>query len=238
MDERPNEPAPAGNFEFEALRAARNYRHALLREFSPHLRGRVLEVGSGIGQMTERLRQLPAITHLLALEPDAAFCRQFRISFPTQPLIEGTIASLGDAAPWNAIVSINVLEHLLDDAGELARYRQALHGATGCLCLFVPARPEIYAPIDKDFGHHRRYSRPQLRQNLQDAGFQILRLHYFNCIGYFAWWLNFRVLQRRCFNVTSVRLFDRVIFPPMHAFESSVARPPLGQSLIAVAIAQ
>ena len=238
MDERPNEPAPGADFEFDALRAARNYRHALLREFSPHLRGRVLEAGSGIGQMTEQLRQLPAITHLLALEPDAAFCRQFRLAFPTQPLVEGTIASLGEAAPWNAIVSINVLEHIRDDAAELARYRQALQGAAGRLCLFVPARPEIYAPIDQDFGHHRRYTRPQLRQKLQEAGFQILRLHYFNCLGYFAWWLNFRVLQKRNFNVAAVRLFDRVIFPPVHAFETFVIRPPIGQSLLAVALAQ
>jgi len=45
------------NFEFAALQQADNYRVALLAEFAPHLRGHVLEVGSGIGQLTEVLQQ-------------------------------------------------------------------------------------------------------------------------------------------------------------------------------------
>ena len=49
MSERPNEHARTANFEFAALRAAENYRRALVREFTPHLRGRVIEIGAGIG---------------------------------------------------------------------------------------------------------------------------------------------------------------------------------------------
>ena len=60
---------------------------------------------------------------------------------------------------WNAILSINVLEHIESDADELATYFRLLKPARGALCLFVPARPDIYAPIDKDFGHFRRYTR-------------------------------------------------------------------------------
>jgi hypothetical protein len=117
----------------------------------------------------------------------------------------------------------------------LAAYRKVLAGAKGTLCLFVPARPEIYAPLDRDFGHFRRYTRSELRRKLERAGFQILRLHYYNFIGYFAWWLNFRVLQRRSFGARALRLFDRVIFPLGHGLESRICPPPIGQSLLAVA---
>ena len=48
------------------------------------------------------------------------------------------------------------------------------------------ARPEIYSEIDKDFGHFRRYTRHELRQKLERAGFQVLRLRYYNIAGYFA----------------------------------------------------
>ena len=91
---------------------------------------------------------------------------------------------------WGAVVSVNVLEHIYEDDTELARWRQKLAARGGHLCLFVPARPEIYAPIDRDFGHHRRYTRPQLRSKLEGAGFSIIRLNYFNWVGYFAWWFN------------------------------------------------
>jgi len=70
---------------------------------------------------------------------------------------------------------------------------------------------------------------------LQAAGFSIVRLNYFNCLGYFAWWFNFCVLKKRHFDVGSVIFFDRVVFPMVHMFERNVVRPPLGQSLLAVA---
>jgi hypothetical protein len=108
----------------------------------------------------------------------------------------------------------------------------------GTLCLFVPARPEIYAPLDKDFGHYRRYTRPELRRKLEQAGFQILHLRYYNFIGYFTWWMNFRVMQKRRFGVKTVRCFDRMVFPLMHEFESRVCPPPIGQSLLVMARAK
>ena len=235
MNRRPDEPALAPNFEFEALRAANNYRRALVREFTPHLRGRVLEIGAGVGQITELLRQNPEIRHLLAIEPDAALCREFRKSFPGQPLIEGTIHALGGDEVWDSLVSINVLEHIREDERELADYSRLLQREKGRICLFVPARQEIYAPIDRDFGHYRRYSKAELRGKLLKAGFEVLRLDYFNWVGYFAWWLNFCVRKQRHFEIRLVRLFDRVIFPCVYAFESRVFAPPFGQSLIAVA---
>lgn len=236
--ERPNAAASSGDFEFAALSEARNYRAALVRDFAPHLRGRVIEIGSGIGQVTTDLLRLPALDSLLCIEPDAGFCAAFRDRHPSQPLLEGTIADAPGGDGWNAILSINVLEHILDDARELSIYRRLLAVREGCVCLFVPARPEIYAPIDRDFGHHRRYIRPELERKLALAGFDVVSLRYFNVAGYFAWWLNFRVLQRRHFDVASVRAFDRTIFPLVHALETRVCAPPFGQSLMAVARAR
>ncbi len=235
MNEVPNESAATANFEFDALRAAQNYRRVLLEIFSPHLHGRVIEIGAGIGQFTEELVKLPPIQHLLALEPDTRFYPEFRKALPNQPLHEGIINTLNDPGPWHGILSINVLEHIREDEDELRAYARLLRNQRGKLCLFVPARPEIYAPIDKDFGHHRRYTRPELQKKLEQAGFKTVRLHYFNATGYFLWWLNFCVLRQRKFKVGSVRLFDRFIFPCTYGLESNLCWPPFGQSLIAVA---
>src|SRR5207237_8366385 len=105
----------------------------------------------------------------------------------------------------------------------------------GALCLFVPARQEIYAPLDKDFGHFRRYSKSELRAKLSRAGFDIVRLSYFNFIGYFAWWFIFCLMRKRTFKPSSVRGFDKLVFPVVHFVESKIVRPPIGQSLVAIA---
>jgi SAM-dependent methyltransferase len=235
MNERPNESAHTDDFEFNALREANNYRRALLKMFAPYLQGRVIEVGAGHGQLTAQLRQLSTIKHLLAVEPDPRFCAEFRKTLPDQPLLEGIITSVPDPGPWNGILSVNVLEHIREDQDELKIYSSLLKKEHGRLCLFVPARQEIYAPIDNDFGHHRRYSRDDLRRKLENAGFKILRLHYFNFIGYFAWWFSFRLMGQRKFNPSMVRLFDRLIFPVGFGLESHLAWPPIGQSLVAIA---
>lgn len=223
------------DFEFAALSEAKNYRAALMHEFNSHLHGNVLEVGAGIGQITSELLQIPKIRKLLSIEPDAKLCEQLRSQFPEHDLLQGTVRDLKSQVNWNAIVSINVLEHIENDKEELIAYHSLLRASGGALCLFVPARPEIHAPIDKDFGHFRRYTKRDLRMKLEDAGFTIGRIRYYNFIGYFAWWMSFCVLKKRSFEVSAVRLFDRAIFPLLHRFESRICAPPIGQSLIAVA---
>ncbi|HEX4263074.1 MAG TPA: methyltransferase domain-containing protein [Verrucomicrobiae bacterium] len=234
----PNATASSESFEFDALAEVTNYRAALLREFAPVLKGRVVEVGAGIGQFTREITTLPTVSDIVSIEPEAKFCEQFRQRLPGREIIQGTIDNLPAAFQPDAIVCVNVLEHIEDDLAELRKFHQRLHAQQGHFCLFVPARPEIYAPIDKDFGHFRRYTRPELRQKISAAGFTIRRLNYFNSIGYFAWWLNFCLLKKRQFDVKAVRIFDRFIFPVVNAAERNLFRPPFGQSLLAIAQAE
>jgi SAM-dependent methyltransferase len=233
--EKPNEISLTDDFEFAALREAVNYRAALVAEFAPWLRGSVVEVGAGIGQISSSLAALPAVREVVAIEPEARFCREFRRLHPQMKLVEGILDDLDPAQVCDAILCVNVLEHIRDDDRELAKFHQRLAARRGHLCLFVPARQEIYAPLDKDFGHYRRYDRAGLREKLELAGFQIIRLNYFNFAGYFAWWLNFCVRKQRKFEAGAVRFYDRAIFPLGHWLESRLTRPPIGQSLIAMA---
>lgn len=234
----PNEIAVNTSFEFEALNQAVRYRGALVQEFAPFLKGDVMEVGAGIGQTTAELARLENIKKLFAIEPDAGLAATFRETLPGIPLTVGTVADFSAQSSLDGIVSVNVLEHIEDDAAEISRYRNLLSQRRGILCAFVPARPEIYAPLDKDFGHFRRYTKPQLQDRLERAGFRVMRVDYFNVAGYFGWWLTFCLLRKRRFDPASVRFFDRCIFPFVHAFESRVMRPPFGQSLLAVAEAK
>ena len=233
--ERPNLIAATEDFEFTALSEAKNYRRALFTEFGPFLKGEVIEIGAGIGQMTEHLVSLPGVTRALAVEPDHRFCEKHRSQFPAHEILEGTAEDLAPGTSCDAILSINVLEHIGEDHAELRRYANLVQPRRGTLCLFVPARPEIYAQIDKDFGHFRRYTRQELKTKLYQAGLEIISLYYFNWVGYFAWWFNFRLLKKRMFEPGKVRFYDRSVFPLVYAMESGLFRPPFGQSLIAIA---
>jgi SAM-dependent methyltransferase len=227
--------AGPASFEFDALREAVRYRSALIREFAPWLSGRVVEIGAGIGQITELLIALPTVKEVIAVEPQASFCDVLRQKKTGAQVICGTVADLPLSTAPHALVSVNVLEHIDDDAAELLTWRRLLQAQSGHLCLFVPAGPEIYAPLDRDLGHYRRYTKSELKRKLDAAGLQIRRLFYFNSLGYLAWWLNFCLLKQRHFNPAAVRFYDRFLFPVVYAVESRLGPPPRGQSVLAVA---
>ncbi|MEK7646092.1 MAG: class I SAM-dependent methyltransferase [Patescibacteria group bacterium] len=229
-----NSEASNEDFEFKALEHAYNYRLSLIREFSKYLKGSVIEIGSGIGQMTALFRELKDISFLQCTEPDQRFSSKLREKFPDQPIFEGIARDIYKK-DWDAIVTINVLEHIEKDQEELRVYFDLLKEKRGSLCLFVPARPEIYAPLDKDFGHYRRYTKKNLTEKLAHAGFIVESIRYYNMVGYFAWWFSFCFLKQRSFNAKAVIFYDKVIFPIVYFVESRIAHPPFGQSLIVVA---
>lgn len=220
------------DFEFTALQEASNYRRTIIGEFSGELRGKVAEIGAGIGQITEEISKLPSVRSLSAVEPDPRF-HTFHTGKPWT-LIPSTSAALNHDEQWDCIILINVLEHIEEDEKELSTLYTHLKASAGSICLLVPACPELYSNLDQDFGHHRRYTRPELIRKLQAAGFQVTRCDYFNSLGYLAWGLAMTILRKRTFSKTGVRIYDRYFFPWVHWIESKVCRPFIGQSLIAV----
>ena len=130
------------------------------------------------------------------------------------------------------------MEHIEADQAEMTEYARRLRPKAGFFCILTPARPELHAPIDDDFGHFRRYTKAELRGKLEKAGFAVERIHYYNSLGYFAWLIGFKWGKSRTFKVPQVRFYDRWLFPVVHALESHVFRPPFGQSLIAIAKAK
>lgn len=231
----PNANATTEDFEFAALSEAVNYRKAILTEFSECLTGEVLEIGAGIGQISEGILALPSVSKLVAIEPDAGFRVGFRERLPHIRLIEGTTADLPAGESFDSAIMVNVLEHIEHDEAELITIRQILKPGDGRICILVPARQEIFSKLDSHFGHFRRYDKPMLRGKLERSGFQVEKLHYFNLVGYFAWAIRYKLLQGMDFDIRQVRFFDRMIFPPTNRIETLCMRPPIGQSLIAVA---
>lgn len=222
-------------FEFEALAAANRYRRAIVSELAPYLGKKVVEIGAGVGQITASLQEVPSVETILAVEPE----RDFHDAHRGRPwtLLRGTSRDVDARGDWDSAVLVNVLEHIESDVEELAWLRQLVRPATGHVCVLVPARPELYAEIDRDFGHFRRYTQPELQSKFTEAGLEMKACHYFNWAGYFAWGLSMKLLRQRRFSKGSVRFYDQYIFPWVHWMERRVARPPFGQSLIAIGTA-
>ncbi|MGW8282251.1 MAG: methyltransferase domain-containing protein, partial [Gemmatimonadota bacterium] len=77
----------------------------------------------------------------------------------------------------DAILMLDVLEHLADDVGAMTEVHRTL-AHQGFLLATVPAHPFLWSPHDEAFHHERRYRKDELAGKLRDAGFHLSRLSY------------------------------------------------------------
>jgi SAM-dependent methyltransferase len=228
----------ADNFAYElgAMAQARNYYTWLCGAFSPYLHGTVVEHGAGTGLLSDRLRKHPM--RLVLVEPDAEFHRLLcqRFNDPDSEVFRGTIEELnrtrGDETA-DTVVSANVLEHIPDDV-ECLRSITRLLKRGGHLCLYVPARPELFGTLDERFEHRRRYDRKELVSKIESAGLRVLSAQYRNLVGALGWWLSGRVFKNTTLAKNQVRFYDSYVFPISSTVESRWP-PPYGQNLLVVA---
>jgi SAM-dependent methyltransferase len=152
--------------ELELFAGAHRWRAYWGRTIAPFVGARVLEVGAGIGSTALGLWRT-GIEDWLAVEPDPLLVERFRertASLRPQPRVhEGTLASLTGEGEFDTAIYVDVLEHLADDAEEVARAARLLRRG-GCFVALSPGHPFLYSPFDKAIGHVRRYTRRGLAE--------------------------------------------------------------------------
>lgn len=233
-------PRPAEFFysgtELDSMVEARNYYDWLLRYFGPYLKGKVVEVGAGIGTFSRLILNSPEVRELIAVEPAENLFPILLQQIGADSRVCPLSGYLDDVPEWgsaNALLAVNVLEHVEHDRAFLClAYRALLPG--GVCLLFVPAVQSLYGSLDRAFGHFRRYGKKEIAAKLTAAGFQIDLVRYFNLPGVFAWFLAGRVLRKTSLRARDTRFYDRWMVPWISILER-YWEPPTGQSLLAVA---
>ncbi|HEY2844020.1 MAG TPA: class I SAM-dependent methyltransferase, partial [Bryobacteraceae bacterium] len=170
--------------ELELFEKARNWKAYWRAQIRAFVRGDVLEVGAGIGANTLTLADLD-YRRWTCLEPDAALAS--RVTLPPGGRHEsavGTIADLPADARFDALLYIDVLEHIEDDAGEMVRAASRLNPG-GTVIVLSPAHPFLFTPFDAAIGHFRRYTRASLRA-AAPATLHIEKLVYLDAAGMLA----------------------------------------------------
>jgi len=221
----------------EAMAGAVNYHHWIFETMRPYLGQRILEVGAGIGTVSDSLRQRE---RLIILDNDPACVAMLTTRFDAMPTVSVLDADILDSAiparfapeRLDTVICVNVLEHIADDMCALQQMYEML-APGGHLIVFVPAHPALYGPIDADLGHERRYVRQDLMAKVGAAGFAVAQCRYFNSLGAAAWFMTGRVSRRRTIRPAQVRLYDTLVVPFLARAERWAA-PPFGQSLIAI----
>ncbi|HET8542007.1 MAG TPA: glycosyltransferase [Anaeromyxobacter sp.] len=195
---------------------------------------RVLEIGSGTGNLTRRLVPRDAY---VASDVNPLYLHTLRHLTHDRPYLDVTLTDVtrGDSFPrvpggFDTVVCLNVIEHVDDDRGALENIRRVL-APGGRAIVLVPQGPALMGTLDEVLGHRRRYTEAGLRQLALDAGFEVERIVRFNRVGTPAWWLNGRLLRRRHFGLAQIAALN-LLTPLFRRVDRVLPFPAL--SLVAV----
>jgi SAM-dependent methyltransferase len=136
----------------------------------------IVDVGCGTGTM---LQHLMRFGHVQGLETDSEaiqFCRMRGLE-NVQPL-NGTHLPFEDES-LDLVTMFDVLEHIADEKGAVSEAHRVLKSA-GTFMATVPAYQFLWGPQDVISHHKRRYVARTLRSVLENSGFRLTKLSYFN----------------------------------------------------------
>lgn len=143
----------------------------------------ILEIGSSDGYLLRDLRATYPDAAIVGSEvaPDAL--RQIATEQPGIPLVQFDILDCPlPAASFDAVVALNVLEHIEDDSSALAGMARLLR-PDGIAIIEVPAGPRLFDAYDRQLHHFRRYTMADLVRKVEGAG---LRIEQQTHIGFFV----------------------------------------------------
>ena len=212
------------------------YNYWLYQQIEQAVGNRVLEVGSGTGNITQFL--CAGDRDVMATDVVPGYRNELHRRFNGNPRLSiGTFDLTATASEefrafrFDTVVCLNVLEHIEDDLFALEQMRQVL-APGGRLALLVPAHRLLYGEFDRAVGHFRRYERSEITALLRRSGFAVHELKFFSLLAMLPWFINGRIFKRDYLPVGQANLANRLV--PLLKLEKLIG-PPCGLSLIAIA---
>ena len=116
-------------------------------------RPHILDVGCGWGVTLEALEK--SGYHVLGMDISRRTLES--LDRPDRRLVEADLANPWQiAAASDAVLALDVIEHLDDDRAAVARLEMLVRPG-GVLIVSVPALPDLFSEFDAIQGHRRRY---------------------------------------------------------------------------------
>jgi 2-polyprenyl-3-methyl-5-hydroxy-6-metoxy-1,4-benzoquinol methylase len=222
--------------ELELFKEAHNWKNYYAGFFRQYLTGDVLEVGAGIGETTHSLCD-GSQRSWLCLEPDENLTKiieQKKQAGYLPSLIDvrtGFIDDIDTARQFDAIIYIDVIEHIENDAEELLKAYKCLKPG-GKLIILVPAHNFLFTAFDKAIGHFRRYNKQMLR-HAAPKSLQLVKLVYLDSVGLTASLANKYFLKQSQPKLKQVKMWDNVMVP-LSRITDKIVFNRLGKSVLGI----
>lgn len=228
---------------FETLRViadAVNFNNWTCDVISRFCTGKILEIGSGIGNISERFISKGSditvsdirnnyITFLKQKFPELEQCNKILRMDLVDPEFDHHFSHL--TGTFDTVFALNVIEHIEDDVLAVKNCHKLLKPG-GRLVLLMPAYQWLYNSFDKELYHFRRYNRKSMSHLIQNAGFSTEETFYFNAGGIPGWYVSGKLMHNKTIPQGQMNIFDKLV--PGFRLLDTLLMKKIGLSVIGV----
>lgn len=224
-----------GEENLRAIAEAYKFNGWMYQQVKPHCSGRILEIGSGIGNISNFFVRDAADIDLSDIREQ--YRSHLREKFSTHNTIDIDIVDpnfeilhANKLGSYDAIFALNVIEHIKDDKLAVLNMTKLLKPG-GKIIILVPAYQFLYNGFDVALEHFRRYTQSTLLP-IFPSNTSLIKTWYFNFSGIFAWFLVGSIFKKKTIPESNMRLYN--FLTPIFKLADKVMLNKVGLSVIAV----
>jgi SAM-dependent methyltransferase len=229
-----------GHTTLDKLSNAKNFNRWLYLTIKPWLSGEVIEIGSGIGNISSLILQDGH--HLVISETNTMYLEILNDKFipyhSSHKIIQLNLVEENFDIQYqqllhsfDVVIAINVIEHISNDIQAFSNAQKLLN-TNGRLIVLVPNSEFLYNKLDQSLGHIRRYNKDRIKLILDQTGLIQEQLFYFNAIGVFGWWISGSILRNKTIPQILVNIFEFLV--PYTSWLDQLFRKYFGLSIVLV----
>ncbi len=200
----------------EAIANAPGFNEWMYSTIAPFCDGKILELGSGIGNISHYfLRDKKDIT-LSDLRDNYRAYLMDKFGLPearvrsvdmVHPAFETEYQDL--LGQFDAVFALNVVEHIEDHTLAMSNAAKLLKKG-GKMIILVPAYNSLYNVFDKELGHYRRFTKNTLRPYIP-SNLKVNQMKYFNAVGIPGWFVSGSILKKKEISSGAMQVYDKMI---------------------------
>lgn len=229
-----------GYSTLESISEADKFNRWMYETIKPYCKGRILEIGGGIGNISQCF--LNDGEELVVTELQSEYCIMIRQRLGNHPNLKGVLEmDIVDTAfdtkykewfgTFDTVFALNVVEHIEDHHKAVANCKKLLKKG-GRLIILVPAFQSLFNHFDTALGHFRRYTGKTLRTVFDANDLSIEHCQYFNLIGMAGWWVSGSLLRKKIIPEGQMKVYN--FFVPVFRIIDKLSNRLMGLSVIMV----
>ncbi len=208
-----------GEETLDVIAGAGNFNRWMYETIRPFCSGKILEIGSGTGNISRYFIEQGAEIMLSDIRP--GYCKRLETQFSGKKNLLGirqmdlVIPEFGEkykdlTGTFDAVFALNVVEHIEDDMLAVANAKKLLR-ENGTLIILVPAYQWLYNRFDKELFHFRRYNKRSLSALFLENNFTIRRKFFFNAMGMAGWFVSGKLFRNKILPGSQVSFYNKII---------------------------